>query len=103
MSTEAEGTEFEGIYIDHWEVGRLVVVTGRRLFGLRPRLESWRILFPIGFELPELDRPVRYFRMRVRGELSPEDHCGHRGWCSHELAVSEVIHCEETDDPWPLC
>ena len=107
MSADNEGPEFEGIYIDHWEVARLVVLTGKRLFGIPPRLENWHTLFPLDFELPEPDwenlRPGRYFRMRVRGELSPEGHFGHRGWCTHELTVSEVLYCDETDDPWPLC
>ncbi len=97
---------FEGVYVSHWEIGRFAVIRGRRLFGLRPRVEKLYPHFPSDFGLPPLDFsspdiPVRYYRMRVRGHLGPKGHFGHMGICRHELFISKVINCEETDNPGP--
>jgi len=96
---------FEGIYVAHWEVPRFTVETARRFFGLLPKIEKWQPIFPEGFQ-PPMDRqtqttrsPARYFRMKIRGTLGPEGHFGHKGICSRQLTISEVISCEETKTP----
>lgn len=105
--TDAVDLEFDVVYLAHWELGRIVAITGRRFFGLRPRVENWYPHFPP--ELPpvmtnlKLDRlSSRYFRLRVLGRLGPKGMFGHKGICSHELFITRIISCEETSDPGPL-
>lgn len=96
---------YEGIYVAHWEVARFVVSKGRRFFGLIEKVEFWQPIFPAGFRLPEMDdtRSIRkqsgYYRMRLRGELGPRGHFGHKGICRHQLRVVEVVCCEKTHAP----
>ena len=94
-----------GIYVDHWEVARFVVETGRRFFGLLPRLEKWQPLFPEGFQFPG-SRPARttgrspeYYRMTVKGILGPRGHFGHKGICSRQFTILVVVSCERTETP----
>lgn len=98
--------EFDGVYVAHWEIARFCVVTGRRFFGLRPRVERWHIPgFPAGFTLPtarKRDNPSAAYRMKVSGRLGPPGQFGHRGICCRELRVSRVLSCQETDAPGPL-
>ena len=69
---------FTGIYVDHWEVARFVVETGKRFFGLLPKHDKWQPLFPESFQLPGSQyttttrRPAEYFRMTVKGTLGPK-------------------------------
>jgi hypothetical protein len=103
MNTENQ--TYEGIYVSHWEVGRFVVITGRRLFGWLPRIEKWLAIFPQGYVLPfNLGLPTgrdngHYFKMTVIGTLGPKGKFGHMGICTRELRISEVIACAETDSP----
>jgi hypothetical protein len=96
---------FTGIYVNHWEVARFGVKTGRRFFGLLPRLEKWQPLFPEGFQLPgnqsacSTRRPSEYYSMTVRGTLGPKGHFGHIGICSRQLTIVEVVSCERTEMP----
>ena len=98
--------EYNGMYVEHWEVARFVVVTGRKLFGLLPRVEKWCAHFPEDFQLPhagsEIRAAPRFYRMRVIGSLGPKGHYGHRGICDHELFISKVLAVEETNRPGPI-
>jgi len=67
-----------GIYVAHWEVGRLVVETGRRFFGLLPRIEKWQAIFPSGFNFLKSENPrgpaiVRYKCLKNRCSDNPKD------------------------------
>jgi hypothetical protein len=101
----SDNQTFTGIYVAHWEVARFVVETGRRFFGLFPRIEKWQPIFPEGFQLPATHTarttrgPAEYFRMTVKGTLGPRGHFGHMGICSRQLTVSEVMACEKTEMP----
>jgi len=33
--------EYSGVFVAHWEVARFCVLSGRRCFGLLPRVELW--------------------------------------------------------------
>ncbi len=94
-----------GIYVDHWEAARFVVVTGRRFFGLLPKREKWQALFPEGFQLPgdgqprTIRSPARYFRMTVKGAVGPKGRFGHMGICSRQLTIDAVLACEVIGDP----
>jgi hypothetical protein len=102
-----EEQEFVGVLVIHWEVGRFCVVTGRRWFGLLPRVERWLPHLPADFSLEKFGiRPgqrdgVRYLRLRVRGVLGPEGDFGHRGICSRELTITKVLEAHETTEPGP--
>jgi hypothetical protein len=105
IDAPAEIEEFEGVYVAHWEVARFAVQVGRGLFG-RPRIEKWQALFPGGFRLPGAEAPDRRspgktYRMRVRGRLSTAGRFGHRGICTRQLEIVEVLTCEETSSPGP--
>jgi len=96
----------EGVYVAHWEVGRFVVDAGAGPLGLWRRIEKWWPVFPGNFVLPpqpgaadQARGPARYFRMRVRGSVGPRGSFGHRGICTRELFISEVLDCEETSTP----
>jgi len=98
--------EFSGIFVAHWEVARFCVVSGRRLFGLLPRVEKYEPHFPpcaldnVGINVSR-QGPQRHFRMRVLGYLGPRGTFGHHGICSHQLFVSEIVESVETSDPGP--
>ena len=107
MSDVGEESEFEGVYVAHWEVARFAILRGHRFFGLVPRIDKWLAFFPPAFAFPDVDAhnragPARFYRMRVRGRLGPKGHYGHKGICDRELHVSEVITCEETRQPGPI-
>jgi hypothetical protein len=95
--------EFEGVYVAHWEVARFVIQTGRGFLG-RPRFEKWQARFPTTFVFPDADAHDRHsrgrtYRMRVRGRLGPKGQFGHRGICTRQLEVLEVLDCLETSSP----
>ncbi len=100
-------TEFDGVYVQHWEVARFAIVTGRRFFGLFPRVVLLSPDFPEGALEAHGIQPLTgrveggTYRMTLRGKLGPRGSYGHRGICSHELHVEEILSCEETDDPGP--
>ena len=104
-----EERAFAGVYVPHWEVARFCVVTGRRFFGLLPRVERWRVVrFPDGFALRAWSDPStfresrgRAYRMTVVGRVGPRGRFGHKGICSRELHVVRVVSCEETTAPGP--
>jgi hypothetical protein len=100
--TMTEELTITGVYVAHWEAGRFVVETGRRFFGLLPRVEKWQPIFPPGFRLPKSENPrgpAKYFKMTVRGTLGPKGHFAHLGICTRQLTISEVVSCEETHRP----
>ena len=102
VSDLANEADFEGVYVAHWEASRFVVDAGRGPFGLWRRVEKWATQFPpdfAGVAPPERRSNPRYFRMRVRGTIGPKGAYGHRGICSRQLQVSEVLACEETSTP----
>lgn len=96
---------FTGIYVAHWEIARFVIKTGKRFFGLLPKIEAWQLRFPEGYQLPESQAthnrrcPPEYFRMTVRGTLGPKGNFGHKGICSRQLNVLEVVSCEKIERP----
>jgi hypothetical protein len=99
-------TVFDGVYVRHWEVMRFAVVTGKWFFGLFTKVEKLYPRFREGaLEAQGIEGvtrgPGRTYRMKVRGKLGPRGSYGHRGICSHELHVEEILSCEETDDPGP--
>lgn len=98
--------EFHGVYVDHWEAPRFVVDVGRGPLGLWRRVELWMPRFPdsVASQLRRAaheDRrgSPRYYRMRVRGRLGPEGRFGHKGMCSRELHVTEILESKETEKP----
>ena len=95
------------MFVAHWEVARFCVVTGRRFFGLLPRVERWQPHFPHGFRLETYgvhvsrNGPAQYLFMRVLATLGPKGAFGHMGICSRELAIVRVLEAHETTDPGP--
>ena len=103
MRPSDETRVFDGFYVAHWEVARFVTTVGKRWFGLLPRTESWQAHFPADFALPDADAHARAaagrtYRMSVRGRLGPDGHFGHKGICSRELFIDEVLSCERSSE-----
>lgn len=98
-STDVEVGEYVGVFVSHWEIARFVVRVGAGPLG-RPQVEAWSAHFPSGFELPhppdDRHSPPRYFQMRVVGRLGPRGRFGHKGLCTREIHVDEVVSWSET-------
>lgn len=104
VPVEGVEKEYEGIYVLQWEVSRLVITSGRKLFGMVTKKEKWLPVFPSDFSFPfsmESLRgtPGKFYRLRVRGVLGEKGSFGHRGACSRQISVSEVLLCQQIEDP----
>jgi hypothetical protein len=100
-------SEFAGVYVEHWEVSRLSIEVGRRLWGLLPKRERWQAHFPPDFRVPEEDKQTeslrrrrsRFFRIRFIGVPSEVGRFGHKGFCHRKVDIKRVLEMAEINNP----